>query len=150
MIETDGNSLSGIFSIDYLFPIIVYSIVVNVNSTNVLGRSLLPNPSWIMLIFGVAPTLALAGIGLAVLVSVRVRGFREAQQISGLLLIPILMLIFGQVSGAIIFGLGIISLLIVCLIIVDFFVFYFGTKLFRREEILSKLKGITKIERRGT
>lgn len=83
---------------------LIYSTVVNVSSFTIFdGRLLLPNLMWIMLIFGLAPTLALVSIGLTVMISARVKGVREAQQISVVLLIPILMLIFGQVAGAIFF-----------------------------------------------
>jgi len=53
-----------------------YSIVVD-SSTYAMfgGRLLFPNVPWIMLIFGVAPTIALADIGLTVMISTRVKGF---------------------------------------------------------------------------
>ena len=53
----------------------------------------------------------------------KVKGFREAQQISVILLIPILALVFGQVTGAIIFGPLVILALIGVFLIIDYFVF---------------------------
>ena len=103
------------------------------------GMLLLPNVDWMLLIFGLAPTVALASIGLTVLVSAKVKGFREAQQISAVLLIPILALVFGQATGAIIFGPTVILALIGLFGLIDFAVFRAGVKLFKREEILSKL-----------
>ena len=100
---------------------------------------MLPNLVWILLIFGVAPTIALAGIGLTVMISARVKGFREAQQISAILLIPILMLVLGQVSGAIVFGPIVVSVLIGVFVVVDLLVFYFAVKIFKREELLSRV-----------
>ena len=100
---------------------------------------MLPNLVWTLLIFGVAPTIALAGIGLTVMISARVKGFREAQQISAILLIPILMLVLGQVSGAIVFGPIVVSVLIGVFVVVDLLVFYFAVKIFKREELLSRL-----------
>lgn len=119
---------------------LIYSTIVNVFSFTIFnGRLLLPNLMWIMLIFGLAPTLALASIGLTVMISAKVKGVREAQQISVILLIPILMLIFGQVAGATIFGPIMVGILIGAFAIVDLLVFHVGVKIFRREEILSKL-----------
>jgi ABC-2 type transport system permease protein len=119
---------------------IIYSIVVNsLSSTIFNGRLLLPNLVWILLIFGVAPTVALASIGLTVMISAKVKGFREAQQISVILLIPILALVFGQVTGAIIFEPIMVVALIGLFAIIDSVVFKIGVKLFKREEILSKL-----------
>jgi ABC-2 type transport system permease protein len=119
---------------------IIYSIVVDsLSSTIFNGRLLLPNLVWILLIFGVAPTVALASIGLTVMISAKVKGFREAQQISVILLIPILALVFGQVTGAIIFEPIMVAALIGLFAIIDSVVFKIGVKLFKREEILSKL-----------
>lgn len=119
---------------------LIYSTVVNIVSFVLLnGRILLPNLIWIILILGVAPTLALASIGLAVIVSARVKGFREAQQITAILLIPILGLVFGQISGAIVLGPVMIVLLVGLFGIIDLVVFNIGVRMFKREEILSKL-----------
>ncbi len=119
---------------------IIYSAVTDLSSFYVLdGRLLLPNLVWIMLIFGLAPAVALAGIGLTVMISAKVKGFREAQQISAILLVPILALVFGQVTGAIIFGPTVVAVLVGMFAVIDLIVFYLGVKLFKREEILSKL-----------
>jgi ABC-2 type transport system permease protein len=118
----------------------IYSAIIDIISVSVFGgQPLLPNLMWILLIFGVAPTIALAGIGLTVMISTRVKGVREAQQISVILLIPVLSLLFGQASGAIVLGPFVVAALIGLFAIIDIFVFYIGVKLFRREEILSKM-----------
>jgi ABC-2 type transport system permease protein len=118
----------------------VYTTVFDMMAYGIFnGMLLLPNIDWILLIFGLAPTVALASIGLTVMISARVKGFREAQQISVILLIPILALVFGQATGAIIFGPIVILALIGVFALIDFAVFRAGVKLFKREEILSKL-----------
>jgi len=119
---------------------LIYSTVVDLFSFYIFnGRLLLPNLDWIMLIFGLAPAIALASIGLTVMISARVKGFREAVHISAILLIPILILIFGQVTGAIFLGPIAISVLVGAFASIDLITFYVSVKLFRREEILSKL-----------
>ena len=119
---------------------VAYSVVVDVFSFTLFGgRLLLPNIVWILLIFGLAPTVALAGIGLTVIISARVRGFREAQQISAILLAPILALVFAQMAGAIVFGPTVIAGLIALFAMIDVLVFRIGLKLFKREEIMSRL-----------
>jgi len=118
----------------------VYSTVFDLLAFSLFnGMLLLPTLDWILLIFGLAPTVALASIGLTVMISAKVKGFKEAQQISVILLIPILALVFGQVTGAVIFGPIMISGLIVLFAVIDFAIFRIGVKLFKREEILSKL-----------
>jgi len=123
-----------------VFSYLIYLTVINMASFKVFsGKLLLPNLTWIMLIVGLAPTLALASIGLAVMISARVKGFREAQQINGILLIPILALVFGQISGATILGPIMVAVLIGVFALIDISVFSVGIRMFKREEILSRL-----------
>jgi len=118
----------------------VYTAVFDITAYGLFnGMLLLPTIDWILLIFGLAPTVALASIGLTVMISAKVKGFREAQQISVILLIPVLALVFGQVTGAIIFGPLVILALIGLFGFIDFAVFRAAVKLFKREEILTKL-----------
>jgi ABC-2 type transport system permease protein len=119
---------------------VVYTVIFDLLSFSFFnGMFLLPNLNWILLIFGLAPTIALAAIGLTVIISAKVKGFREAQQISVILLIPILALVFGQAAGAIVFGPLIIALLTLVFAVIAFVVFRIGVSTFKREEILAKL-----------
>lgn len=116
-----------------------YSAIVDLITFEASGRLLLPNVTWILLIFLLAPTFALASIGLTVMISVRVKGYREAQQISAVLLLPVLALLFAQMSGAVFFGpIAILSLTGV-MMVMDVVIFRLGVKLFRREQILQRL-----------
>ncbi|MCW4034546.1 MAG: ABC transporter permease subunit, partial [Candidatus Bathyarchaeota archaeon] len=118
----------------------VYSVLFDLLSFSLFnGALLLPNLDWILLIFCLAPTVALASIGLTVVVSSKVKGFREAQQISAILILPILAMVFGQVAGAVIFGPVIIAVLTCVFGVVDLAVFRIGVKTFKREEILAQL-----------
>jgi hypothetical protein len=64
---------------------IIYSIVVDsLSSTIFNGRLLLPNLVWILLIFGVAPTVALASIGLTVMISAKVKRLQRSSTKSAL------------------------------------------------------------------
>jgi ABC-2 type transport system permease protein len=119
---------------------VVYTVIFDLLSFSFFsGMFLLPNLNWILLIFGLAPTVALASIGLTVIISAKVKGFREAQQISVILLIPILALVFGQAAGAVVFGPLIIALLTIVFAVIAFVVFRIGVSTFKREEILAKL-----------
>jgi len=123
-----------------MISFLIYSIVFDLLSFSIFnGALLLPTLDWILLIFALAPTVALASIGLTVMISAKVKGFKEAQQISAVLLIPVLALVFGQVTGAIVFGPIVIAALIGLFAVIDFAIFRIGVKLFKREEILSKL-----------
>jgi ABC-type Na+ efflux pump permease subunit len=117
----------------------IYSTAVDITTLSLFnGTLLLPNADWLIIILGLAPTLALTSIGLTVIISAKVKGFREAQQISVVLLIPVLALVFAQASGAVLFGPIIVTLLIGIFALLNLLVFYTGVKVFKREEILSK------------
>ena len=47
------------------------------------------------------PSIALFGIFINVIVSARVKGFQEAYQMCGLVVLPVLVLVLGQALGAI-------------------------------------------------
>ncbi|MCW4005750.1 MAG: ABC transporter permease subunit [Candidatus Bathyarchaeota archaeon] len=117
----------------------VYTILVDAATFSLFnGTLLLPNLTWLLTIFGVAPTIALFSIGLTVIISAKVKGFKEAQQISVILLLPILGLVFAQIAGVMILGPLMLALIMALFILVDAVVFYVGVKMFQREEILSK------------
>jgi ABC-2 type transport system permease protein len=117
----------------------IYTLVVDVITFGMFnGMVLLPNLVWLIMIFGVTPAIALCSIGLTVIISSKVKGFKEAQQISVVLLLPVLGLVFAQVSGVMVLGPAILAVLMGVLTIVDIAVFYVGVETFKREEILSK------------
>jgi ABC-type Na+ efflux pump permease subunit len=117
----------------------IYSVVVDSLTAEMFnGLRLLPNQIWLTMIFGLSPAIALTSIGLTVTISAKVKGFREAQQISVILVAPILGLVFGQISGALFLGDTVLYTLIAIFALIDIIVFYIGIKLFKREEILSK------------
>ncbi len=117
----------------------VYTILVDVITFNMFnGMLILPNLDFLIMTFGVSPALALCSVGLTVIISAKVKGFKEAQQISVVLLLPVIGLVFAQISGLMVLGPLVLMLLIGILVLVDLGVFYVGLKLFRREEILSR------------
>jgi ABC-type Na+ efflux pump permease subunit len=117
----------------------IYTVVVDALTYSMFnGMLLLPNVNFLIMILGVAPALALCSIGLTVMISAKVKGFREAQQISVVLLLPVLGLVFAQVSGLLVLGPLVLAALIGILAVVDVVIFYVGVQVFQREEILSK------------
>ncbi|MGD6811036.1 MAG: ABC transporter permease subunit [Candidatus Bathyarchaeia archaeon] len=116
----------------------IYMAIVDIITYGTFGMLLLPNVNWLIMMFGVTPAIALCSIGLTVMISSKVKGFREAQQISVVLLLPVLGLVFAQISGFLVLGPLVLTALIGLLAAVDVAIFYMGVKIFKREEILAK------------
>jgi ABC-type Na+ efflux pump permease subunit len=119
---------------------LIYSAVVDCVTLSLFdGRFLLPNTIWVTLIFGLAPAVAFADIGLTVIISARVKGVREAQQISALLLVPLFAAILGQASGSMFFDPVLITELTALLVAFDIIVLLASIKTFGRDNILARL-----------
>ena len=117
----------------------IFAAVVDIITFGMFnGMLLLPNVSYLVMVFGVAPVITLCSIGLTVIISSKVKGFKEAQQISVVLLLPVLGLVFAQISGLLILGPLVLVGLISIFAVADIIIFYAGIKIFQREEILSK------------
>lgn len=129
--------LASIFSTFASF--LVYAIVVDQLSLKIFGRIILPDLSWIVLIFLLAPSVSLASVGLTVTISAKVKGFREAQQINAIVIIPILIGIFSQTWIAVILGPFALLSLTSFFAVIDILMFVVVLKIFKREEIIAKI-----------
>ncbi|MGG4479387.1 ABC transporter permease [Paenibacillus illinoisensis] len=77
----------------------IYGIIANILMYPMFGALMFPNWNWIILVLWVVPSCSLMVILLNVLISAKVRGFQEAYQLGGLIVLPLLALIAGQASG---------------------------------------------------
>jgi len=116
-----------------------YTVVVNAAAWPIMGRIFFPTPLWWVLVFWTAPAVAALALGVSVLVSARVKGFQEAYQLGGLVVLPIVALMVGQMAGAVflgpllVFGLGGGVWVLAVLIILA------GARRFRRSEVLARV-----------
>lgn len=79
---------------------LLYGTVVNIAAYPLFGEVIFPQKNWLVLIFWVAPALSLGAVFLNVFISAKVKGFQEAYQLGGLVILPILALLIGQLTGA--------------------------------------------------
>lgn len=144
---SDGEMLLGKILVSFapavvvtIAAFIIYSGVVDYMTLGMFdGRFLLPNTIWLWLIFGLAPALAFADIGLTVIISARVKGVREAQQVSALLLVPLFAVVLGQASGSMFFDPILIAALSTLLVALDMIIFIATIRAFGRDRILARL-----------
>jgi ABC-2 type transport system permease protein len=96
------------------------------------------SPLWLLGIFVVGPLLSLTGVSLAVMISSRVNDPRAAEQLSALIILPVMALFLGQMLGAVVLNQNLMLLIAGGLVVVDSALLYFATQLFQRETILTR------------
>ncbi len=97
-------------------------------------------PTWLLAIFLVGPLMAVMAVNFAIFVSSRTADPRVAEQISAVLIMPVMLVLFGQLAGFIILNVQLILIVAVVLVLVDFGMIRLAARLFRRETILTGWK----------
>jgi ABC-2 type transport system permease protein len=98
------------------------------------------DPLWLMAVFLVGPLLAIASVSVAVMVSSRVSDPRVAEQLSVLVILPLLLMFFGQITGLVLINETLILWMAASLIVIDSLLFWIALRLFQRESILTRWK----------
>lgn len=83
---------------------LAFAIVVTLTTLSFMGSVFVLDATWLLLIFWVVPAASGLGLGAMVLVSSRVNTFQEAYQLGGMVVLPILLLLFGQLGGVVYFS----------------------------------------------
>jgi ABC-2 type transport system permease protein len=100
--------------------------------------TLVLQPGWLIMLIFASPLLAAISVALTVMISSRVNDPRSAQQIAGVLIVPVMLLFFGQMLGLfvldVIVGLN-FSLLLLLLTVG---LIWIAARVFQREEILTR------------
>ncbi len=97
-------------------------------------------PTWLVGILIIGPLMAVASVNMAVIVSSRVNDPRAAEQISGILIVPILALLFGQIAGLIVINPTVMAITALVMVVIDAALVVAGARLFQREVILTRWK----------
>jgi ABC-2 type transport system permease protein len=95
---------------------------------------------WLIAIFLVGPLLALMAVTFAMMVSSRVNDPRVAEQVSMVMILPVLAGFFGQVAGLFVLNKTIITWVAVVMLALDVLLVYLATRVFSRESILTRWK----------
>jgi ABC-2 type transport system permease protein len=96
------------------------------------------DPSWLTGVFALGPAVGLSSVVTGVIVSSRVNDPRVAQQIGGVIIVPIIGVTLLQATGALLVGSSGYVLLTAIVLIVSLFGLRIGVALFDREAILTR------------
>ncbi len=121
-----------------LVGFVLYGLTVNISAWPTMQEIFFPNATWLVLVFWVAPGAAGLGLGATVLVSSRVNSFQEANQIAGVVVLPIVILVIAQASGVMYLSLALTVVLGIVIWLIAIALLWVGVRTFRRSEIIAR------------
>lgn len=95
---------------------------------------------WLIAIFVIGPLMALSAVSFSIIVSSRVNDPRVAEQVSMIIILPVLAAFFGQMSGIITLNINFMIAGVVVLGLVDAVLVFLSVRLFQRETIITRWK----------
>lgn len=98
------------------------------------------DPLWAIAIFVVGPLLTLLSVSIAMVISSRVTDPRVAEQISMLIILPIIVGVIGQSAGVILIDRQFVLVVALAVLVIDAVLVYVGVQAFQRETILTRWK----------
>jgi ABC-2 type transport system permease protein len=98
------------------------------------------DPIWLLAVFLVGPLMAVLSVNFSIMVSSRVNDPRVAEQVSTVVILPLLAIFFGQISGLFYLNKTLILLIALGLVVVDIGLIFLAVRTFQRENILTRWK----------
>ncbi|MDP1918281.1 MAG: ABC transporter permease subunit [Myxococcales bacterium] len=111
---------------------------VDIVAWPVAKELILPNRMWSFGVFVIAPLFAFFGNGVAVLISARVGDSRLAQQLAGLMVLPLVGLAAGQLGGWLKAGTGYYAIIGGIVMLLDVVIIVAARRLFDRERLMTR------------
>ncbi|WP_097025724.1 ABC transporter permease subunit [Clostridium peptidivorans] len=133
------SKVIGVFILSFittLISFIIFGIIINIGGVIYLSEIIFPNVKWIILIIYVAPALTILGLSFTVLVSAKSKTFQEAQQQSGLIVLPIILLVVGQVTGLFLLNNTLLILIGTIIFVIDYILIKVISKRFIPEKLI--------------
>ena len=116
---------------------ILFGVVMNIGGMTYFDKLIFPNLSWTILLLWICPGITFLGLLLIVITSAKASNFQEAQQMSALIVVPIIFLVVGQASGLFLLNNLILIMVGIIVYIVDVLLFDKISKTFNIEKLLN-------------
>ena len=98
------------------------------------------DPRWLLAVTVVGPLLAIMAVNASIMVSSRVNDPRVAEQLSMVVIIPVMAVFFGQLSGLFVINRQLVLVSALVLVVIDALLVMLAVRLFQREVILTRWK----------
>ena len=118
---------------------VAFALVVTATTFSYMGEAFIIDGTWLLLIIWIVPAAAGLGLGAMVWVSSRVSTFQEAYQLGGMIVIPLILLILGQVGGVVYFSPLIVLIIGAVLWVPTLILIWYGARSFKRGELIARL-----------
>jgi ABC-2 type transport system permease protein len=120
-----------------LVGFMIYAINVNAAAWSQMHRIFFPNAMWVVMIIWVVPALSALGVSLMVVVSARAQGFQDANQMAGLVVLPIVGLFYAQMAGAIFINITTMLLMGLFVWLLAGLLIWLGSRSFHRNRLMA-------------
>lgn len=118
---------------------LVFVAVASLAGGAIVGRPIALTSRWLIFVLVLAPGVAAVAVGALVQVSARVRGFQEAYQVGGLVVLPLVVLFLGQLTGVLYFDLPAVVVTACIVWLAAAGMLTLGYRSFRRERLIVSL-----------
>ena len=98
------------------------------------------DPMWLLAVLLVGPLMAVLSVNFSIMVSSRVNDPRVAEQVSTVVILPLLALFFGQIAGWFFLNKTLVLIIALALAVIDVGLVYLAVRMFQRENILTRWK----------
>ncbi len=116
-----------------------YCLLVTTLGRPYLGDTVFPTPMWLVLVFVLSPLIAFLSTALTVAISARSSTMQGAQNVSLFLVLPVILVVASQATGAFFLGLPLVLAGSVALAVIDVAVYLLVVSRLDRERILTSL-----------
>ena len=92
----------GVFIPSYIITVIsfiLFGIVFNIGGIIYFDQLIFPDVKWMIIIAWISPAINILSLTFTVMVSAKSETFQDAQQVSGILVLPVVLLLVAQMTG---------------------------------------------------
>jgi ABC-2 type transport system permease protein len=122
-----------------LFSYLVFVVIANLMVAAEVGRPVALTPLWFLTIAWLGPAVGAMAISILVVVSARVRGFQEAYQLGGAIVLPVVALLVAQLAGLVVLDVALAAVLGTAVWLIAGVILYVASRGFRRERLLRQV-----------
>ncbi|WP_404332949.1 ABC transporter permease [Mesobacillus maritimus] len=117
---------------------ILCGFIINGLGYQLFGEIIFPSSNWIALIACLSPMVTLMTVLLNIFISSRVKTYQEAQNIGGIIVLPVIGLIVGQASGLFLVGAQLTLIISAAILLINLVLLQRMTKLNDRHVLFEK------------